>query len=119
MRRHSASAGNLVRLAIVGGLWSGVLQLVVLGVQKYVRQDAIHRSAHVTWMAPLAEILLLLLVALCLFVLSLVIRRLNDEDIQSAVIVFFSSLGVLFGLERLAWWAALALAFGIASQTQR
>lgn len=119
MRRHSASAGNLLRLAIVGGLWSGVLQLVVLWVQKYVRQDPIHRGAHVTWMAPLAEILLLLLVALCLFALSFVIRRLNNHDIQSAVIVFFSGLGVLFGLERLAWWAALVLAVGIASQSPR
>lgn len=70
-------------------------------------------------MAPVAEVVLLTVVAFCVFLIGFLFRRFHAADVQTGIIVFFASLGVLLGLERVAWWAILIFAGGIAFQSTR
>lgn len=120
----SSSPGNPVQASqlLLIGLWSGILaglmQVLFLGLEKFLLHHSIGFGLDVVWMAPLATALLFLIPAI---LLSLLAQR--TKQITLFVVVFvFALLAFLSVLLDLAWLhplAALLLSAGLGIQTAR
>jgi len=110
---------------LLTGVWLallvGCLDVVVVGVHKYVLSEFVHRSPHVVWMAPIADLVMFVPPAAVLALLAARWPRLLSFRTGVFFLGFPAALSLLVDLlyQRIHPVALLALALGIAVQLAR
>lgn len=113
MRSPSRPApGSVIVLAIALGLASGLVHSAVVAWQQHVAGTFTWSSRDLVWMAPVANVLFLLTVALPL-ALPAARGRLSWQR-ATAVPGFLAVLSVLLHFSRLHWAALLIVSLGVA-----
>ena len=107
---------TMALIAVWFGTVAGLLEVAVLTFQKFVRHGLTHRGAQVVWMAPLAEVIVLLVAGLVLLGIGLAWRRARSLPVIVAAFAFLAMLSLVLLPGWLAWWAATLLAAGVAAQ---
>lgn len=106
-------------LAAWFGVLSGLVEVSILAVKKFLLHRLVPQGPEVAWMAPLADVLIFAIPAL---LLSLVARRwprLATLGMAAFVIAFLGFLSPLLILTWLNKYTGLILAAGLAVQTAR
>lgn len=104
------------RLALTGtaiGLLSGFIELALRALEKFGFHRIIYLSRDILWMTPLADLVLVLLVAGLLWALSLPVARLRSLQAAVTTLGFMGAWSVLSLQPWMAWWAMIALGLGI------
>jgi arylsulfatase A-like enzyme len=107
------SSGTVLAAAVALGLGSGLVEVVIHMARKYGLGRILAFGNDVVWMAPLANALVLALVALVVLVLALLIPRLRGPGAVLAVLGTVGAFGPLLMAEQIHKAAALVLAAGI------
>jgi len=105
--------------AVLFGLGSGLVELVLLALRKYGLGRILRVSRDVIWMAPLADMAICLGVAALLVVLAVAIRPLRSPAAAITGTAFPAYLTVLLQYRGIHVAAEILLAFGLAVQTSR
>ncbi len=106
-------------LAILTGLLTGYLEVLLLGIQKFVFGEAIFFGPHIIWMAPLADGLWFCLLGILFVLLSKRWLFLRAMNIAVSLFLFLTLLSGLFIFNRIKWYAAVLLGAGAAVQLGR
>lgn len=119
LQQNTLPPGKLILLAAFFGLFTGLIEIPLLGVQKLLSARALFLGPRVIWMAPVTDLLLFAAVGLLLLVLS---RRWPALSSVRCVVTVFSFLALLSWLlifPRVQWYASLVLAIGASVQVGR
>jgi hypothetical protein len=117
-RNAPSPAGSLL-LAAFFGLFTGLIESPLLGVQKLLSARALLLGTRVVWMAPVADLLLFVAVGLLLLVLSWRWKGARSAPVAMTVFGFMTSLSWLLIFPRIQWYASSLLAIGVAAQCGR
>ncbi|MGD8276775.1 MAG: sulfatase [Gemmatimonadota bacterium] len=119
MTGDAVTAKPLV-LAVWSGLAASVLELVILGVEKFGFGMWIHADARILWLAPVSWVLWLLPVGLCVAVGIRLVPMKWRASASVFALTLVSSLGVLWLFyPRLHRGAIVVLSLGLAVQATR
>lgn len=116
--RATERPGAVLWLALWFGLGTGVAEVVLLGVRKFLLHRFLFLSVDAVWMAPLADAILFLIVGLGLIVLRLLLPR----RIPLPPVLFFTAMGtftLLLMYGPLSKVAALIIGLGLGVQAVR
>jgi arylsulfatase A-like enzyme len=108
--------GALAVLAVWSGIATGLLEAAVVGARWLVSGHFPTVGPDFVWLAPIAYAALNLVVALLLAVVARRFPRAPWWHVAVFLFVLFAVYMPLSGIQRLAWWARLLLAAGVASQ---
>ncbi len=114
--RSAPWPAGLLLLAAFFGLFTGLIEGPLLGVQKLLSARSLLLGPRVIWMAPVADLLLFVAVGLLLLVLSRRWRRARSAHVAMTVFGFMTSLSWLLIFPRIQWYASSLLAIGVAAQ---
>jgi arylsulfatase A-like enzyme len=109
----------LILIAIWFGLASGLVEVGIITLEKRYLHPMIRLSQDFVWMAPVAEVTLLLLATLVLIVVGRLWGRVNLLSSVLFVCSLLAFLNLLMLVPRLHHAAALVLATGLSIQTTR
>jgi len=109
----------LIRVTLWFGLASGLVEVVIVSIEKNYFHPMINLSRDFVWMAPVAEILLLLLPTLLLIFVGRLWRNVDLLPIVLFVCSVVAFFNLLMLVPRLHHVAALLLATGLGIQTAR
>ncbi len=112
-------AGRLALLVTWGGAAAGLTEVLLHAVQKWALHRFVRHGAAIVWMAPLADVLVLAVVAVLLGAVSLAWPRAAGTRVAATALGFVAAFGVLLMQPWLHWWAVAILAAGIALQAGR
>lgn len=116
--RATERPGAVLWLALWFGLGTGVAEVILLGIRKFVLHRFLFLSVDAVWMAPLADAILFLIVGLGLIVLRLLLPR----RIPLPPVLFFTAMGtftLLLMYGPLSKVAALIIGLGLGVQAVR
>lgn len=106
-------------LAIWFGLLTGLAEVVILAVRKLILHQIVDQGDQVVWMAPLADLILMLVPAAVLALFAFRWPRAAAEHTSAGVFTFVGAFGLLLMYPRLYRAAAVILAVGVAVQVAR
>jgi arylsulfatase A-like enzyme len=112
-------ASSILLTAIWVGLLVGLAEVSVRAVQVFIVHQWIWLSPDVVWMAPLADVSLLVIAGSVLVLSGKVWPRLASSWSVLFVFTFLGFLGPILFMPRLHPYAALLLACGLAAQLAR
>ncbi len=117
VRRESAV--TILVLAMWFGLVASALELALLAGRKFVLHRMLYLSPHVVWMAPLMNVLCLVIAACCLIGIAQRWPRVGSLRVAALAFAGIGLLGPLFMYGPLHPAAAVLLAAGVATQAAR
>jgi len=98
------------------GLATGLTEVALLAIARFGLHRYVHVGLGVTWMAPLADVLLLGAFAVVLVLLGLLWRPLGSGRLVVGALAFAAAFGVLLLARGLYAYARILLALGIGVQ---
>ena len=110
---------SILLVAVWFGLAVGLSEVLVRGVQVFLLHQWIWLSPHVVWMAPLAEVSLLVIAGCFLVLGGRVWPRLASHWSVLFIFTFLGLLGPLLSIPRLHHYAAVLVACGVGAQLTR
>jgi len=113
------AANNILVLAACFGLLTGFGELLCFGIQKYLLHQLIWFGWHVVWMAPLANLILFVLIGLLVVALQKLVPRLASRRNAIAFFTFLSVMSLAWLFPALKTYAATLLALGFSVQAAR
>jgi len=117
--KPAAKGANTLTLSLWFGLITGLGEVALHGIKKFVLHKTLHLSPHVVWMAPLANVVLFGFVGVILLTLGRRWSKLRGLNLTSCVFSFLGFLSLLLMYPRFHYYAVLLLAGGLAIQTAR
>jgi arylsulfatase A-like enzyme len=112
-------SSRLLLIAAWFGLATGLGEVSLRAVQKFLLDQRIFASPHVIWMAPLADLFCFTVLGCILIFIARIWSRPISLGITTFIFAFLSFSGPLLWYPRLHLYAALLLAVGLATQTAR
>jgi len=113
-----ALPGPLV-LAIWFGLVAGLAEAALFVIRKLLLHTALHTAPDVVWMAPIANVLLFLVLGLSFWLWTHSFHKQLKWQVLFGVYACLTSTALLLNFDRLHKGAALLLAVGLAVQATR
>ena len=113
------SLRDLIMVTLWFGLATGLVEVAILALEKRYLYPMMGLSRDFVWMAPVAEMTLLLLPTLLLIFVGLLWRKIDLLRIVLFSCLLLAFLNLLMLVPRLHHVAALVLAAGLAIQTTR
>src|SRR6185503_9657345 len=123
MTKHSSSKSASLATILQWGVWfalvAGLSQAAALQAGRIVTRRLIWATPEVVWLAPLANAIVLAILAAIVWLLTRGRGRSSTLGIASGIFLFVSLIGHLLRVPRLHPYAVLFLAAGIAVQGAR
>lgn len=119
LQKDALPPGKLILLAAFFGLFTGLIEIPLLGVQKLLSTRALFLGPRVVWMVPVADLLLFATVGSLLLILSKRWPALSSVRVSAVVFSFLALLNWLLIFPRVQWYASLVLAIGVSVQVGR
>lgn len=101
------------------GLLTGLAEVLLLAIKKYVLHGYVHEGLHVVWTAPIAGIFLFSVAGFIFFLIMWRWPRLIVLRFVAFVFAFLGCLSSLLLIKQLSVYAVLLLACGLAVQMTR
>ncbi|MGE0128722.1 MAG: sulfatase-like hydrolase/transferase [Blastocatellales bacterium] len=117
--RNELPPAVLLLLAALFGVFTGLIESALLGVQKLISARALLLGPRVIWMVPVADLLLFAAVGLLALGVSWRLRGLRSARMAMIVFGFLASLSWLLIFPRIQWYASVLLAIGAAGHAGR
>lgn len=118
-QRKTLSAESLLIWGALSGLFTGLIEIPLLVVEKQLSERAIFLGQQVIWMAAVADLLLFTVVGLAMLLLSWRWKWMRSAQTVITVFGFLALLSWLLTFPRIQWYASVLLAAGVATQAGR
>lgn len=104
---------DVMRLAVTFGLLTGLAEVGFRGAQRLIGARTF-LSSDVVWMAPLADVVLFVIVGVLIVATAAGLKRKVPAGVALWLFLFLSILGPALGYPRLHWAASAIMAAGLA-----